>query len=167
MTEKNKHSNAKIIAAGTIAIIFILGIVFFGMQSTQNTQVTNTLSTSNLTTIAKVNSSSANAAQLFSSSSYYNFAHLIAQNPTNNSINYAAVGATLVSSNSVNNTLSINVTELLDKNSKTVILTKGQSLYYYDFSYADDSPPNGEHSLFDDLLITVNSSGFIVNQTAV
>ena len=180
---KNKKNN-NMLAGIVILVIIVLGIAYFLYSGSgvvgivQNTTVNRSIATStiisvqnkaNNSSIAKTNSNltTNKTEQKFSSSSIYNYAHLVAQNPYNSSINYIAAGAKVSEMNETNGSISINITEISDSQSKTIVLSKGESLYYSDMSYADDIPPSGEYSTIDDGLVVVNAQGFIVNQTTV
>ncbi len=175
---KNKK-NSNIIAGIVIVVIIILGIAYFLYSGSSNIVANNTTPTSiivsnktastistqskNQTTISTANTT----LKKFSASSLYNYAHLVAQNPYNSSINYIASGAKIKETNLTNGSVAVNITEISNSESKIVILPKGYSLYYLDASYADDVIPNGEYSTFDDALIIVNATGYITNQTTV
>ncbi|MCL5423744.1 MAG: hypothetical protein M1385_01510 [Candidatus Marsarchaeota archaeon] len=176
--DKNKK-NSNILAGVIIVVIVVLGIAYFLYSGSNNVIANNTNSSSiivNNKTTSTINMQSKNKTttiaenttlKKFSSSSLYNYAHLVAQNPYNSSINYIASGAKIKEVNLTNGSVSVNITEISDSESKIVILPKGYSLYYSDTSYADDVSPNGEYSTFDDALIIVNATGYIVNQTTV
>ncbi len=174
-----KQKRTLMLARIIISVIIILGFAYFLYSSSNNIIPKNTNPTSIITnnkTTTTINQPNKNQTttvavntnlKKFSSSSLYNYAHLVAQNPYNSSINYIAAGAKINEANLTNGSVSVNITEISDSESKIVILPKGYSLYYSDMSYADDVSPNGEYSTFDDALIIVNATGYITNQTTV
>ncbi|MCL5429892.1 MAG: hypothetical protein M1504_00250 [Candidatus Marsarchaeota archaeon] len=149
-----------VIAAVVIAVVVVVYVMDGHAQSKTATSSPSTIGASVQT---QQQSQQQSNATLFSSTQYYQYSYLISSPTLSGAAKSAVTGFNVTRSVLSNGSTEVQFMQYGTNNSAgAYIVPNGDSLYYIDGSFGDDSPPTGEYSMGDDGIVLINSSGYVV-----
>ena len=157
-SSKGRNRNLALAAVALLVFVLAAGLAVYTTSGNSSSG-----SAAPATTSAAQSSNS--SAVLFSSTSAYSYSYLVSASSLSTAARQAVSGFSINRTVFANGSIRMAIDSLQQGGpNETIVIKPGESLYYVEGSFSDDSPPSGEYAYSDDGFVLTNSSGYVITQ---